>query len=245
MTPSQQKFLFVLVRDALRSESDQIEAKRYASKHIPALRLLGYLNGDELTKLAYQELFSTFELLSCPTKVQYMAGSFGIEILWRKPKGVIKDKLDRAGDGRCYRNLMTAFVNHGAKLETWYHEFGHILYGCIKNYPHVLESFNMLEQRAYATYPVVSHDEMPPVHHAVTNQEMLPSPGRYLLINKRYLGLSHSGHQKGVDPDELWASLFGEYQSGGNLQSDVCEAIEIIIAAMKALPTPLELSDRD
>ena len=77
MTPSQQKFLFVLVRDALRSESDQIEAKRYASKHIPALRLLGYLNGDELTKLAYQELFSTFELLSCPTKVQYMADSFG------------------------------------------------------------------------------------------------------------------------------------------------------------------------
>ena len=189
MTPSEQKFLFALVRDALRSGSgNQIEAKRHDNKHIPTLRLFGYLKGNELTEGAFQQLFDTFELASCPYEIQQLADSFAIEICWRRPKGVIKDKLGSTGDGSSYRNLRTAFVSIGAKLETWYHEFGHVLFGCVKNNPEILALFKSLQKEAILIYPVVTQEQMRPVQHHLTNERVSPSPGRYMASSLSRVG---------------------------------------------------------
>jgi hypothetical protein len=207
------------------------------------LRLLGYLESEELTKRAFQEFFATFDLVHYPTEVQRLADSFAIEIHWRRPRGIIKDKLDSAGDGSSYRNLMTAFVGDSAKLETWYHEFGHILYGCIKNNPEILSLLKSLHQEAIARYPIVSQDQMRLVQHSITNELVLPSPGRYLLVDGQYHGLDHSGDEAEGEADELWASLFEEYQSGRELDAGVRTLLEEIIMAIKALPKPLDPCD--
>jgi hypothetical protein len=246
MTPSAQKFLFVLVRDALRRGSgDQILAKRHGNKHLPTLVSMGYVDGSELTERAFQRFFDTFDSASCPTEVHQLADSFGIEVRWKRPHGVIKDKLDCAGDGSSYRNLRTVFINDQAKLETWYHEFGHVLYGCIKNNADILALFKSLQHEATLTYPVVSREQMTPVQHHSTNQLVSPAPGRYVLINGRYHGLDHSGDGAEGEADELWASLFEEYQSGRELKTKVRALIEGIVAAIKSLPKPLDPCDKD
>jgi hypothetical protein len=246
VTPSEQKFLFVLVREALRRGSgNEIEVNRLHKKHLPALRSLDFVTGSELTEKAFQKYFDTFEITSCPTEVQHLADSFEIAIRWRRPHGVVSNKLDRAGDGSAYRNLRTVFVKDGAKLETWYHEFGHILYGCIKNNPDILALFKRLQQQTILTCPVVLHDQMTPVQHHLTNELVSPSPGRYVLINGRYHGLDHSGGDADGEADELWASLFEEYQSGRELKTEIRNLIEGIIAALKALSKPLDPCDKD
>ena len=101
MTPSEKKFFFALICDAIRrGYGDQINATRADNKHVPRLRLLGYLDGDELTEIAFQRFFSTFELASCPSEIQLPADSFGAEIQWRRPRGVVKRKMDPAGGVR-------------------------------------------------------------------------------------------------------------------------------------------------
>jgi hypothetical protein len=246
LTPSEQKLLFALVRDALhRGSGNQIEAKRRGNKHIPTLRSLGYLEGSELTEKAFQLLFQPYALAPSPSGVQQLADSFGIEICWRRPHGIIKAKLDRAGEGLSYRNLRTAFVSAGAQLETWYHEFGHILYGCVKNNPEILALFKTLQQEAVAAYPIVSQERMTPVQRAFTSELVSPSPGRYVLINGRYHGLDHSGGEAEGEADELWASLFEEYQSRRELKREVRALTEQIIAAIGALPKPLDPCDKE
>jgi hypothetical protein len=180
--------------------------------------------GEELRGMAFQDFFEKFDLIPCPSAVRQMANGFGIEIPWRKPKGIIRCKLDAAGGGLSYRNQMTVFVRDGAKLETGYHESGHILFGCIRNDAEILALFMSLQQKAYAIYPVMSQEEMTPVQHPVTGCLALPAPGRYVLINRRYHGLDHSGAE--AEGDELWASLFEEYQSGRELKSGIRALVE-------------------
>ena len=245
MTPPEQKFLFVLVREVVcRGSGDQIEARRKRNKHIPGLRSLGYLEDENLTGMAFQEFFSTFELISCPTEVQQFVDSFGIEIHWRRPRGIIRNKLGQ-DRGLSYRNALTVFIDDGSALETWYHEFGHILYGCIKNNASILEPFKLLQQEAVATYQIVSHEEMTPVQHPVTNHPVSPPPGRYVLINGRYHGLDHSGVDEESEADELWASLFEEYHSCTKLKRIIRALVEEIIAAIRLLPKPLDPRDKD
>jgi hypothetical protein len=243
---SEDKFLFVLVRDVLhRRSGDQIDTKYQGNKHTPALRSFGYLKDMELTQKAFQRFFDTFGLVSCPNEIQQLANSLGVDVFWRRAHGVIEEQLDRAGDGSSFRNMRTVFVRDEAKLETWYHEFGHILYGCIKNNPEILILFQSLQQEATSTYPVVSQEEMTPVQHHLTNEPVSPLPGRYVLINGRYHGLDHSGDDAEGESDELWASLFEEYQSGRELTIRVRTLVETIIDAIRALPKPLDLCDKD
>jgi hypothetical protein len=105
--------------------------------------------------------------------------------------------------------------------------------------------FKSLQQKAVATYRVVSHEEMTPVQHRVTNELVSPSPGRYLLINGRYHGLDHSGDEADGEADELWAALFEEYQSCRGLEPDIRALIEELIVEIKALPKPLDPCDKD
>lgn len=246
MTPSERKFLFVIVRDALqRGSGNEIEPKRLGSKYLPVLRSLGFVEGSDLTRRAFEQLFTTFEPISCPNEVRQLTDSLGIEVYWKRPHGVIKSKFDSAGEGSAYRNLKTVFISDGAKLEAWYHELGHMIFGCVKNNSELWARFKALQQEATAVYPVVTHEQMTPVQHPVTNKPISPAPGQYVLINGRYHGLDHSGDGMDGAADELWASLFEEYHSGRELKPSVRGLLEQIIAAIKALPKPLDPCDKD
>lgn len=246
MNPSERKFLFVMVRDALQRRSgDQIEPKRLGNKHIPALRSLGYVKGNDLTRKAFEELFATFEPISCPSEIQQVVDSFGIEIVWRKPHGIMETNLDPAGEGSAYRNVKTIFIRPGARCEAWLHEFGHIVFGCVKNTPAIWELFKELQREAEAAYELVSHEQMTPVLHAVTRQPITPAPGKYMLINGNYHGLDHSGDGVDGEADEMWALLFEEYFGSGNIKPNVRIPLEAIFAAIKAMPKPLDPRDKD
>jgi hypothetical protein len=178
MTLSERKFLFVIVRDALQRRSgNQIEAKRRDNKHIPALRSLGYVEDNDLTRKAFEELFATFEPVSCPPEILQVVDSFGIEISWKKPQGIMERNLDAAGEGSAYRNLKTIFIRPEARREAWFHEFGHIVFGCVKNTPAIWELFKDLLREAQAAFEVVSHEQMTPVLHAVTREPDHTSAG--------------------------------------------------------------------
>ena len=74
----------------------------------------------------------------------------------------------------------TVFISDGAKLEAWYHELGHIIFGCVKNSPETWDLFKSLQQEAAAVYPVVTHEQMTPVQHPITNEPISPAPGQYV-----------------------------------------------------------------
>jgi hypothetical protein len=139
---------------------------------------------------------------------------------------------------------LAVFVSGGAKLETWYHELGHVLFGCVKNNPDILMLFKSLQQEAASKYPFVSTEQMTPVQHHLTSEPVLPASGRYVLFNGRYHGLDHSGGGAEGEADELWASLFEEYYSGRELATGVHTLLEQIIAAIQALPKPLDPRDK-
>jgi hypothetical protein len=118
MTPSERKFLFVLVREVLRRAdgSDEIEPKRHGDRRIAMFQSRGYLRGRVLTRTAFLEFLDTFERAPCPAHIQDVVDSFGLDGLhWRRPKGVILERIEWAGGGGiAYRNFKTLFIKEGA-----------------------------------------------------------------------------------------------------------------------------------
>jgi hypothetical protein len=236
MTPSERKFLFVMVRDSLRRSSDKIEARHESNKHLPTLRSLGYVKDDEVGEIAFQEYFDGYELVSCPTEMQRLLDLFKIEVQWRRPHGFIKDQFDTTGSGKAFPACRTVFIAYDATPQTWFHEFGHLLYWRLKNKPDLLEISKTLQEVALREYPVVTHEQMTLVIHPKTRDEVPPAPGRYILIDGRYFGLDHSGDGADVEADELWAVLFTEYQMGRTLRQNVRVVVEELVAALQSVP---------
>lgn len=190
---------------------------------------------NELTEAAFRKFFDDFELISCPTEIQRLSQNFKIEVEWRRPHGFIKDQFDPTGSGKAFPALRTVFIKEDATPQTWYHEFAHVLYWCIKNNAELLEISKRLQETALNEYPVVTHEQMTPVLHPKTRQEVPPAPGRYVLINGVYLGLDHSGDGAEGEADELWAVLFSEYQQGGVLKENVRALITELIDGLRSV----------
>lgn len=125
MQPSQEKLLFVLVREALsRPGDDRFDTKRRKPNVVLTLRSLGFIepNEDSLTKQALLTYFETFETLDAPHAVKEWVDRFAIpELRRRRPSQLLHQR------GQTYPLFATVFIGEKAGLRTWFHELGHVL----------------------------------------------------------------------------------------------------------------------
>jgi hypothetical protein len=96
-------------------------------------------------------------VISRAVEIQRLSEQFTIEVQWRRPHGFIKDQFDTTGSGKQFPALGTAFMKEDATPQTWYHEFGHVLYWRIKNNPELLERSKRLQETALREYPIMTH----------------------------------------------------------------------------------------
>jgi hypothetical protein len=245
MTLSEQKVLIDPVRDAvIRGTGNFIGRRHVGHRYLPKLRTLGFLNGNELTKAAFLSYVETFEIVPCPMEVLNVVDSFELNVQFRKAEGVIKDRIDRSGGGLSYRNLATIFIGDFATIATWFHEVGHVLFGCIKHNAEIGIILTRLEREAKAHYPIVISTGNEIAQRLDGARGTLPK-GRYFLINGGYHGVDHSGNDAEAESDEIWAILFEKYCNNRELVPSVRSGVEEIIVAIKALPKPLEPCDPD
>ena len=235
-----QQVLNRLTAIALGSKNRRINLTGINSDYIAQLREQAYLDPikDELTPKALLRYFEKCPVLDCPSDVQqWVKRLCPVPPVWRSPVKAVRKALGGYG-GLAYCDENTIFVSQNESSDTFYHELAHLLFLRI---PH--ELVKRLDDEARNHFSVRTHREIPDALDPKKSKPVRVPAGKYMLINRKYCGLDHSGTSNDAQRNEIWAHLFSEYRAGLTRSGyGVPERIQSII---EEIIMALEISARD
>lgn len=209
------------------------DLKRVNPNYVAQLQQEGYIDVEyQMTEAAFLLYFERFEKLQCPPSVQLWVDNLNIgEIQWRRAAGIIQACLQQ-NRGCAYAPFRTIFIGDESDDRTWYHELGHVCY-YLKI---VAPDKARLATEARKQLQFLHSHEITNAADPVTGQPIRLPDGMYIVINKRYCGLDHSGSDEDVQNDEIWAHLFAEYCCSREMPETVVAIMDSMLAEIKDRP---------
>lgn len=236
MRSYERKLAFQLVEAALGAGDDSVHCQ-LSMENVKGLEDLGILEegGKRLSKMAFSEYLTSFELLSPPRDVEdHATALFGEKIYWRKPIGKIKESMAPQHRGKSFPLFETAFIGKNADIGTWFHELGHLVYARLTREERV--SFSQCVHEHGST--LTSDGTLRCADPRSGAMTLLP-PGKYLAIDRLLLGLDHSGTDEEAVNDECWAAIFGVRFTNVPVPAPIEDAFDAIIQRLYATSPPV------
>lgn len=199
---------------------------------VKRLEDLGILEkgGKCLSKMAFSEYLTSFELLSPPLEVEYHAPAlFGEKIYWRKSIGKIKELMSPQHRGKSLPLFATVFIGEHADIGTWFRELGHLVYARLTE-----DETISFAKCVHEHGSILTSDGTLKCADAGSGATTLLPPGKYLCIDPLLLGLDHSGTDEDAVNDECWAAIFGLIFTKVPVPAPIADAFDAIIQRLYA-----------